>query len=397
MKKVLFSVAISLSTFLVAAPKPEWIQAKADLAVVAVGMDQKMTEVEEAYKTAFKAAGIDLDAENKNTQQQLAEVCPGLDVLIKELFGISDDWKNVKAQSMVVSAALPTAKDADDGKVFIFVEYPDFNQDATDAALKKIFEKDQKANLIRSGAWSVAESKEKDDDDVFMGYRAISGGYVIAVTAKQAAADAHVAGKTPLAKDSPLQKIFVGLPKQGSRILISDVKGLVNRFADDDDRMDLQMKAPWLSAMETLTVDTTYEGTTAVLTLSAKLANPKAATALRDVVISTKTMFAALVIPQFTGNPNSALSKLCMNQATCDAKDSTVFLKITCTPEEAATLVKELKSCQPLISVAAAGTEIGTAEDVEDLDLEDLLEDDDDDEDEKLTPEEARKILDSIE
>lgn len=396
MKKALFSVAISLSTFLVAAPKPEWIPAKADLAAVAVGMDQKKTEIEEAYKTAFKAVGIDLDVENKNTQQQLAEACPGLDVLIKELLGISDDWKSVKAQSMVVSAILPTSEDADDGKVFIFVEYPGFNQDTTDAALKKILEKDQKANVIRAGAWSVAESKEKDDDDVFMGYRAIPGGYVVAVTAKQADADAHVAGKTPLAKDSPLQKLFVGLPKQGSRVVVADVKGLVKRYADGEDLLNLQMQAPWLLTLGAVTVDTTYEGTTAVVTLSAQLADAKAATALRDVVISTKTMFASFVIPQFTGNPNSAIAKLCLNQATCETKDSTVSLKITCTPDEAAAIVKELKAFQPLISVAPSA-EIGTADDLEDLDIEDLLEvDDDDDEEDALTPEEARKILDSI-
>lgn len=399
MKKCAFVSLLMASGLLVAAPKAEWIQANADFASVAVGINQENPEVEKAYEAAFKAAGIDLDFDDADTQKKLAETCPGLDVLVKELFGISDDWKTLKAESLLLSAMLPTSKDAEDGKAFIYVELPGFKQDTADAALKQILEKEKKATLTRAGEWSVIKATESSQPDIFMGYRAIPEGYVFAIAAKQADADAQLAGKQAPAKDSPLRKLLVNLPEQGSRAMVADVKALVKRYADADDLKGMEVQAPWLLKLGTVTLNTVYEGTTAVVSIAAQLGDAQAATALRDGVIAMKTMAATFVIPQFTGNPNSAISKLCLNQITCEANESDVALKITCTPEEAAAIVKEVQSLQSQITCAPIP---GDADDTEDalnaLDVEELLElDDEDDEDEKLTPEEARRILDSLE
>lgn len=397
MKNCAFVSLLMVSGLLIAAPKAEWIPAKADVAAVAVGINQENPEVEKAYEAAFKAAGIDLDFDNADTQKKLAETCPGLDVLVKELFGIADDWASMKAESLLVSAVLPTSEKAADGKAFIYVELPGFKQDAADAALKQVLAKDAKGTLTRVGGWSVIKSEDADDDDVFMGYRAIPEGYVVAVAAKQADADAHLAGKNTLAKDAPLQQLFANLPKQGSRAMIADIKGLVTRYADADDLKGLKVQAPWLLKLGSVTVDTVYEGTTAVVKFAAQMADAQAATVLRDSVIAMKTMAATFMVPQFTGNPSSAISKLCLNQMTCEAKGTVAELKITCTPEEAAALVKEVQGLQSLISCAPI-SELDDGEAIEALDIEELLEEDfDDDDDEKMTPEEARRILDSLE
>lgn len=395
MKKCTVVSLLMASGLLVAAPKAEWVPANADFASVVVGINQENPEVEKAYEAAFKAVGIDLDFDKDDTQKELAELCPGLDLLVKEFFGIADDWKSLKAESLLLSAVLPTSEEAADGKAFIYAELPGFNQDAADAALKQLLAKDTKGSVVRTGAWSVIEPVEKNDKTPFMGYRAIPEGYVFAVTARQADADAQVAGKAPLAKDAPLQQLFVNLPGQGSRAMVADVKGLVKRYADDDDLKGMEVQMPWLLKLGTVTVDTVYEGTTAVVTIAAQLDDAQAAVTLRDSVIAMKTMFATFVVPQFTGNPNSAVSKLCLNQLTCEAKEKTVALKVTCTPDEAAALVKELEAFRPTIS-AAPIPELDDGEAIEALDIEELLELEDD-EDEKMTPEEARRILDSIE
>lgn len=398
MKSFLLSAGLLLSALLVAAPKAEWIPANADIVTVSVELDQKNLELQETYLRAFRAAGVRIPEKTADTQQEFADICPGFDLLVKELAGVNEDWQSLRLRSFLVAVVLPSAPGANDMKLFCYAELPGFNQAAADAALQKVFERDRQAQVKRTGAWSRIVSAAEEKQTPFVGYRAIPEGYVFVSVPAQADAEAHLASTAPLPQTSPFRSLFTGLPAVGSRTIVADVKALTNRFvpAGSEGRPALEMQAPWLLQMGSLTADVAVEKTHAALKLSAVMTTADAAILLRDMVNGAKMMIAAFAIPQFTGKMDSAFSKLLMNRVTVSVQQTGVECNVRSTPEELAEILKEMQSLEERFCTSGIPVDVSGEDEPEEGDIETLLEEIDTEE-EELTPEEARRILDETE
>lgn len=403
MKKPILALGCALAAVWgFALPAPRWVPAKADLVAVGETSGSGNAALDEAWRKAYKAEGIDFEANAPLAMAQLKEISPHLPGIVKA-FGVSDDLKHIPAYSVVYAFALPER--ADDlagagfpkGLGFYFVlENAKLDIPAFDKAVAALCEEKGKegalhATFKRSGDWRTfvfADKASGGDAPLFLGYRPTKGGLALALCATQAEAEAWFSGKTPaIAADSPLMAAFTpvaGAKGDWGRLRLADLAGVFARLSTPEARKEMSLKVPLLQKVRTLDFGVAHKGVNVLALLSATTDDEASATQLRDFLLGWKGMATQMFLPMLTQKPDSALAAA-VNALTCEAKGKQVLLRWEITPAMGAKAVKECQAIAARQAAQQTPADLPGAAPAADED------------DEPMSEEEARKILEALE
>lgn len=366
------------SSLAFAAPDPAYVPAKADLVVVGHHLNVK-GPYEDIAIEKLKATG----RYEETPLSDLAEVNPHLPAMLKALVGYSDDGLSMTTTSALCSIVLPEKFPEAPGEVPAFsvntvIENPAMDLPAFTAALKEVLKDDEGSlTLVESEGWTIL----RDESDLegampFIGYHAVPGGALFAVTDNPENAKALLARTAPTiaGTSTPLLKAFT--PQQGAEggsevIVLKSIKELVDRFVTEPEAQSfIAIQAPYLMRANDVTLKLYAIGTNVYLTIEVATDDEATATEISEQLIGFKMMALQLVRGSYMLPADSALLAQ-LSKIKISAEGTTAKLALTLS-------IDDIIACYTEIVKQAEASSVSTMLPSEDPDLEWPEEEEDD-------------------
>ena len=350
MKKIFtLAAAAAMSVGLVfAAPKAEWIPAKANLyGVVLRAPEAQAAAVENVWKAEAEKIGLETDEDNPALA--LTAIPEAFRPLAKAL-GCKKNLSEIRITSLTYGLladyrSSPSAEDNPLG--FITLECPTLNLPALDKAVKDDII-DDNGTVKRNGEWRVIRRNDTATDYI-LAYRPITGGIQLIIAQYEEVLDEIRAGKIPMAKasDTAIAKLFA-LPKNcastGSAMLsnLSDIVSRALEQAGPEAAMQIRAMAPWVFDTRALGLKIAITDKHLTLALGAETKDEATAKTVIEQLIMLKGLLQMGVAQQAASGKFSAIAAA-VSAITCKAKGKVARLNLSLTPAQALAVAKELR------------------------------------------------------